>query len=104
MPLYQDIKVGESYFDPEGFKVVVTGTHDTTCGERWLTYIRNPGTNLESNCSVPYGYLTSTCTALLQLNGRGSNSQKHARLTLFINEAKAMSAPSTIKNGIIRNF
>ena len=52
--LYQDIKVGSSYFAPDGCKVVATGTH-STCGERWVTYIRLLGPNLQSNCSVPYG-------------------------------------------------
>ncbi len=53
--LYQDIKIGSSYFGPDGCKVVATGKHDSTYGERWVTFIRLPGTNLESNCSVPYG-------------------------------------------------
>jgi len=53
--LYQDIQVGNSYFGPDGCKVVLTGKHDSTCGERWVTYIRLLGTKLESNCSVPYG-------------------------------------------------
>ena len=53
--LYYDIKIGSSYFGPDGCKVVATGKHDCTYGERWVTFIRLPGTNLESNCSVPYG-------------------------------------------------
>ena len=53
--LYQGIQVGSSYFAPDGCKVVLTGKHNSTCGERWVTYIRLPGTNLQSNCSVPYG-------------------------------------------------
>jgi hypothetical protein len=55
--LYQDIQVGDSYFAPDGCKVVLTGKHDSTCGERWVTYIRLLGPNLQSNCSVPYGVL-----------------------------------------------
>ena len=54
-PLYYEINIGSSYFGPDGCKVVVTGKHDSTCGEMWLTFIRLPGTKLESNCSVPYG-------------------------------------------------
>lgn len=53
--LYQDIQIGSSYFAPDGCRVVATGKHNSTCGERWVTYIRLLGPKLQSNCSVPYG-------------------------------------------------